>query len=1048
MRIATKFSLLILISGFFTILIISTLFFYIERDSEIDTTLDRLTSYSSDLAYHLETSIKSFTQRTQTISCTTSLKQVVRESNYRYSVMSETERNDSIKRSSELWQQSDLDSSIVSQAMSNEIATYFSNLQKSFPGEIGEIFLTNRFGVVVSTTKKLTTFDHAHKYWWKGAYDGGVGRVYIDDRGFDTSVGSDVIGIVVPVYEEDQIIGMLKINYIVDTILGGALENVDSSDPETYIIRMGGMILQSKSELTDGMELPEDIVAWITQGSMVSRSIYQDTQERFLSYSLLDFPEGYVFGGSSESIDHKKGNNGEPWVIVSILEKRDALLLFYQDLSRILILGFVIIIINGSVAIIISKVFTRPIRSAVDYVERLGRGDLGLTIPVETKDEFGNLLSSMNHMALTLDSTMTSKTELLQQISLREHEENRYRQLFDQMNEGFCHHELIYDEEGKPVDYRFLIANPSYEKILGLKREEFLGKGMKEILPHTDDSLIYLYSEIERTGDSASFEYYAEDLKKHFMVFAFSPQKGEFATLITDITNLKTVEKQLILDNELLETTLDSISEAVIVTDPSGVISFYNAETQNLLGWDDKKRGKLIHEICDILRDERGNCLVQSVLTNGNPINSTYPRSVMIDQELKVLEYSLAPIGMSEDQDFGVVIILKDVTEKEQMRDHLILSEKLESLGVLAGGIAHDFNNYLAGIFGNIELSLLMLKDKDDHGVTSYLQNSMDVFESAKGLAKQLMTFSKSAPVRMEINSIRDILQTCINFVFSGSNIFPVIDIQEGLWTCLCDRQQIEQSIDNLLINAKQAMAGTGQLSISARNISSIEHEVQGVLTTEDYIEITIVDTGIGMSKEIIQKIFDPFFSTKETGHGLGLAMVFSIIEKHKGWIEVDSELGRGTTFTLFIPAHFGDLKSKETVDDPIHYRGRGRVLVMDDQVFMQEVFSNMLQEVGFTVTVVDNGEDALQQIDYAKNSEDPFRFCILDLTLPGKLSGKDVVQLIKRFSPELPCFAASGYAEDPIMSNPSDYGFEESIKKPFTIKELLTMLKDFSEPV
>jgi len=243
-------------------------------------------------------------------------------------------------------------------------------------------------------------------------------------------------------------------------------------------------------------------------------------------------------------------------------------------------------------------------------------------------------------------------------------------------------------------------------------------------------------------------------------------------------------------------------------------------------------------------------------------------------------------------------------------------------------------------------------------------------------------------------------------------------------------------------------MSEGGELVITAENIANIPYQFDADKEAANYIKIRITDKGIGIPTEVLSKIYDPFFSTKEAGQGLGLATVYSVINKHKGWIDVESTLGKGTDFTFFLPADQQDLrKVKGKINSDFH-KGEGRILVMDDQDFMRKIVTEMLQLLGYTVIAVASGNEALIAVQESLDTDtgSTISACILDLTLPGDMGGKEVASKIKQLSPELVCIAASGYAEDPVMASPKSSGFIASIAKPFLLNDLSRILKDALE--
>jgi PAS domain S-box-containing protein len=387
-------------------------------------------------------------------------------------------------------------------------------------------------------------------------------------------------------------------------------------------------------------------------------------------------------------------------------------------------------------------------------------------------------------------------------------------------------------------------------------------------------------------------------------------------------------------------------------------------------------------------------------------------------------------------------IVYIDITERKQMEEELQKTQKLESLGILAGGIAHDFNNLLGGIYGYIDLAGETAKEKE---LSQYLSKAMDTIERARGLTLQLLTFAKGGAPIKKTGTLFPFVQETAQFALSGSNISANFSIQENLWPCNFDKNQIGRVIDNIIINAKQAMPDGGTIELSAHNVS-ISGNVHPHLRNGDYVTISIKDCGIGMPKEILSRIFDPFYTTKVTGNGLGLASCHSIIKRHGGCIDVESELGKGSTFHLFLPAEIGaDVSS--TKETGVKHKGCGTFIVMDDQEFMRETIGAMLESLGYSVVCKESGKDAIDFVQAEIRAKRKIAGMLFDLTIPGGMGGKETIGEIRKLNPEAFAFATSGYAEDPIMANPNDYGFTASICKPFRRSELSEMLNKYMQP-
>ncbi|MFO7736547.1 MAG: ATP-binding protein, partial [bacterium] len=387
------------------------------------------------------------------------------------------------------------------------------------------------------------------------------------------------------------------------------------------------------------------------------------------------------------------------------------------------------------------------------------------------------------------------------------------------------------------------------------------------------------------------------------------------------------------------------------------------------------------------------------------------------------------------------LITMTDISERRKMEEGLQKIQKLESLGVLAGGIAHNFNNLLCGIFGYIDMAYESSNKKE---VKNYLFEVLNSIDRARGLTQQLLTFSKGgAPVK-RTEPMLPFLKETVQFALSGSNVSCNFDLPTDLWSCNFDKNQIQQVVDNIVINAQQSMLNGGTIWFSAQNIHLSENEHPS-LPQGRYIKISIRDMGVGIPKEIQPRIFDPYFTTKTTGNGLGLSTSFSIINRHDGSIDIESETGKGTVLNIYLPAfkkHTTPVKKTDHSTSPSKYKGNGLILIMDDEDMILKITTEMLAVMGHEVICKSNGKDAVDFFREKKKKGRRVVAMIFDLTVPGGMGGKDAVKEIRKFDPDIPVFVASDYSEDPVMSNPTAYGFTASISKPFRLAELADMLE------
>jgi CheY-like chemotaxis protein len=374
--------------------------------------------------------------------------------------------------------------------------------------------------------------------------------------------------------------------------------------------------------------------------------------------------------------------------------------------------------------------------------------------------------------------------------------------------------------------------------------------------------------------------------------------------------------------------------------------------------------------------------------------------------------------------------------------------QKFEFLGGLADSIVHDFNNLISGMFGYIEIAID--ESKDDQ-ITQYLSIAMKMIDRARDLTQQLLIFTKGRPLVRETTPLFPLIQDTAQFSLNGSNVLCQYDVAKNLRSCAIDKKQICQVIANIIINAQQAMPKGGMIKISAKNIS-IGNKEHPLLQKGKYVKISIKDHGIGISKERLSFIFDPFFTTKPKSHGLGLATCYLIINRHGGAMEVESVVGKGSTFHLFLPASIEPVFVKAATSNParfpttrdVEHKGGGRIIVMDDEEAIRDTVGKMLEMLGYSVVCKNDGRGALDFYIEEIKAKRPVTALILDLVIPGGMGGKEVVEEIRKKNLKVPVFVASGYTDDPIMKAPVEYGFTASICKPFRKIELAEMLERY----
>ena len=388
-----------------------------------------------------------------------------------------------------------------------------------------------------------------------------------------------------------------------------------------------------------------------------------------------------------------------------------------------------------------------------------------------------------------------------------------------------------------------------------------------------------------------------------------------------------------------------------------------------------------------------------------------------------------------------IISITRDITVRKKHEKEQLKIEKLESLGLLAGGIAHDFNNILTALMGNISVAKVFIETTHKSYVP--LSEAEKATVRAGDLAHQLLTFSRGGEPVKKVVSLQHLVHEALSFTLHGSNVKGTVEIPDSIHAIEADEGQINQVFQNIIINATQAMPGGGELKITAKNDMLEENNTLSI-PQGSYVRLSFADQGCGISKDHIKRIFDPYFTTKSAGIGLGLSSVHSIVGRHGGHIKVSSVPGKGTTLTVHLPSTgkaYTEQQASTAVEEIVEHQG-GSILVMDDDEMIRNVASSMLAHLGYEVTVCARGEEAIELYKTSMESETPFLMVIMDLTIPGGLGGKQAAEQILSLYPNACLIVSSGYSDDPIMSNFRDFGFSGMISKPYTMLNFEKVLK------
>ena len=678
------------------------------------------------------------------------------------------------------------------------------------------------------------------------------------------------------------------------------------------------------------------------------------------------------------------------------------------------------------------------------------------------KDSSGQVIAGIE---LVRDISARKRSELL----LRESEKTLHT-ITDTAKDAI----IMMDDEG-----RIVFWNPAAEQIFGYPACEALGRELHQLIGPPGDHEAYLagFKPFEKSGeiDVAGRTMELRARRKNGVEFPVEislsaiPIKGRwFSTgIMRDITARTQSDEKVKLFSAAIEEAMDGIQ----VVDLNGKALYSNKAVEALYGYSaaelagtqvndlnaDKdfasreilprirEVGRWSGEIMVVHKNGRRFPIWLSTALIRNDANEPIAMIGVIRDitERKRFEDELwnhreRLLGLVDERTLELTAanerLQDEIAEREKVEGELLRAQKLESLGILAGGIAHDFNNLLASVMGNVSLAKLDIPPGER--AHRHLAEAEQASLRARDLTQQLLTFSKGGIPVKAVANIAALVRESAGFALRGSRVRHELLLPDDLWFVEADEVQMTQVINNLLINADQAMPEGGVIQVLGENITLAARELPP-LAPGNYVKLTIADCGTGIPKEHLGKVFDPYFTTKQRGSGLGLAVTYSIIKKHNGHIAVESTLGKGTSFYLYLPATDKQIQPVRAEADTI-VPGTGRVLVMDDEETIRTTMRDILVRLGYEVTITQDGVEAIELYRNTMGRRGTrFDVVIMDLTIPGGMGGKEAIQKLLEIDPDVKAIVSSGYSKDPVMAEFRYYGFRGVVAKPFRIKDL-----------
>ncbi len=678
--------------------------------------------------------------------------------------------------------------------------------------------------------------------------------------------------------------------------------------------------------------------------------------------------------------------------------------------------------------------------------QSLSDGVIGFLREPVSMVEFASLIKIVSRMKKAEDQLLEQRflDEEIAESRIKDLRivEDKYCKIFNSGNDiVFIYDVTIEGVPGKIIDANeFACTKLGLEKseILGLPPFDFFDENFSISIPEFMEKVLkkktVVFEAIHKTKNNESFpvEVKADLLEIHESKFILSVAK--------DLTEKKSVEDKLHKSEERYRIIAEKTGYAVYDYDLDKEKTEWSGSVRTITGYKHNELRKFSLKDLKKLIYKEDIKYVMSIFDKALKTFSNYHTEHRLktkNGDYIYVENSGVFIKDANAKPYRILGVVKDISDRKRAEEELIKKRKLESLGLLAGGIAHDFNNLLTAILGNISLAKMEVDPKEN--LFEDLSCAEKASIMAKELSMQLLTFSKGGVPIRKTASIEEVVRDSVQFSLKGSNVKCDISVKSKLPPVEIDVGQINQVLNNLIINASQAMPDGGIISIVCDSVF-VSKKDKLSLKKGEYIRIKISDTGFGISKEALGKIFDPYFTTKDTGSGLGLSITYSIMKRHAGHIDVESEIGVGTIFSIYFPVSSGNLEKSNPKKDVV-ICGRGRILIMDDEEIVRNVGSRILTRLGYDVDFAVNGCDAIDKYKTALKTKYPFDAVIMDLTIPGGMGGKDAIRELFKIDPNIKAIVASGYSNDPVLANFKEYFFCDRIVKPYNAKELSKVL-------
>lgn len=767
----------------------------------------------------------------------------------------------------------------------------------------------------------------------------------------------------------------------------------------------------------------------------------------------------YMVSGTDGGTFEAKGNNNilrlfsfrkiflkdesTPYMYVRIgVSKQDVLATVYRELlTNVGILSLVLLLTLGLAILLTKRGIHDKIITLRNATHAIANGDLTIRVADRVSGgELGELGCAFDEMALKLAASIHERQQAERHLMKSEEE---FRLIFEEASDA-----IFWADATTGI---LLNCNKAAEEMMEAPREELIGKHQTYLHPpemeeeHRDiftrcagglessNSLEALV--LSRSGKKTPVQ-----IKHSVTVIG---DRKIIQGIFRDISERRQAEEELRHSQKLLSSIVENAPYAIFVKNVADNfrVILWNHAAEQIFGIPATDMvGKNAHDLWP--RDQADAFLAEDYKTITQRAMMDIPEEVSYHPQKGsiYIHTRKIPLFNQNGEVSHIVVISDDITERRTVQAEFVKHQKLESLGVLAGGIAHDFNNILTGILGNISFARMFLEPS--HKAATILVEAEKASQRASDLAYQLLTFAKGGQPIKKVVEVQHIIEASLSLVLRGSKVKSILEIPDSLHAIEADEGQMHQVFNNIIINALQSMPDGGILTISADLIHIVDSTPAG-LASGPYVKIFFADTGCGIREEDQKRIFDPYFTTKNGGTGLGLASAYAIIGKHGGQISVRSVPGTGTTFEVLLPASQMEAtaqKTDSTMATPVLH-GKHPMLIMDDDPIIRNLAESVLEELGYSVKTCTSGEEAIEMYRLAQQNGQPFAAVIMDLTIPGGMGGKEAAAQILKQYPGARLVVSSGYSNDPVMADYLQYGFSAAMLKPYNVATLASLL-------